>query len=664
MIGGKNLVFDCVLSKSLNVDIKNILKIITICSVIIFLIPTAIAKDITFSELGMATEFTSGMSGTTSTGIFYSEANDYPLSVNVNAYFRTYYKLKVYLNDAQIDSGQIIGNVNFSVTFKNESLKTGKNSIYIVGEPWGVWPFGVQFGNLIIYGTSNISSPDIFLPPPILTSTPTPSPISTPIQTPSPIAKDIKDITFSELGVATEFTSGRSVNTPVGTFYSTSNENPLEITVNAYYLSGYQITIYLNDAPIETGRFTRSSTLTTTVPKANVRDGINTIYINGKPTDLFPFGSDFGNLIIYGTSKIRSPNIFLPPQTPTSIPTTTAPTILQASPTATPSASVNLHGEKTDVVLGENVLLKLSAINIIGNPIMHVQVIIIPPNGWSVTSSEFSKSGAGQYVTMYDLKPEDGSRDIEVKIMPNQIGDNFEVKGRIIYYFEDNLSTREDHTLNLPIKVRERSETLPSNPKSPIPYIIYIFAFIIILLFIYSNIGEQGRGTKKEIVGTPDEETKQEIFGTPAKVDYVFENTIKFLNGNEVYFRYGKNKVEKDYQQDLEHKLALLTERFGYTVLYEAKEGRHRIDFLVDDKVGIEMKVHKGGTQVEKELFYQITKYGKLFPKIIGVVLNDSDTENQQLKNEIEQRLKDQNVIERKDYEIIVKTIRDRYTST
>lgn len=122
------------------------------------------------------------------------------------------------------------------------------------------------------------------------------------------------------------------------------------------------------------------------------------------------------------------------------------------------SASVNLHGEKTDVVLGENVLLKLSAINIIGNPIMHVQVIIIPPNGWSVTSSEFSKSGAGQYTTMYDLKPEDGSRDIEVRIMPNQIGDNFEVKGRIIYYFGDDLSTREDHPLSLPIKVRAESK--------------------------------------------------------------------------------------------------------------------------------------------------------------------------------------------------------------
>lgn len=94
--------------------------------------------------------------------------------------------------------------------------------------------------------------------------------------------------------------------------------------------------------------------------------------------------------------------------TPTITPTPQTP----VETTKKSSSSVNLHGEKTDVVIGENVLLKLSAINIIGNPIMHVQAIIIPPNGWSVTSSEFSKSGAGQYTTMYDL-----NQKMEVEIL-------------------------------------------------------------------------------------------------------------------------------------------------------------------------------------------------------------------------------------------------------
>ena len=116
------------------------------------------------------------------------------------------------------------------------------------------------------------------------------------------------------------------------------------------------------------------------------------------------------------------------------------------------NASVNLHGEKTNVVLGEDILLKLSAVNLITKPTMHVQVIIIPPSGMSVTSSVFVQSGAGQYTTTYELEPGKG-RDIEIRIKSNQIGD-FNVNGRIIYYFGDDITHSEDHTLTLPIKVR------------------------------------------------------------------------------------------------------------------------------------------------------------------------------------------------------------------
>ncbi|MFH1323332.1 MAG: LamG-like jellyroll fold domain-containing protein [Methanobacteriota archaeon] len=125
------------------------------------------------------------------------------------------------------------------------------------------------------------------------------------------------------------------------------------------------------------------------------------------------------------------------------------------------SASVNLHGEKTDVVMGEDILLRLSAVNLITKLKMHVQVIIIPPSGMSVTSSEFSKSAAGQFTANYQLEPGDG-KDIEVRIRSNQIGD-FNVKGRIVYYFGEDKDKAEDHTLNLPIKVRkEPGQTAPA----------------------------------------------------------------------------------------------------------------------------------------------------------------------------------------------------------
>lgn len=115
-------------------------------------------------------------------------------------------------------------------------------------------------------------------------------------------------------------------------------------------------------------------------------------------------------------------------------------------------ASVQLYGEKTDVVMGEDIVLKLSAVNVIAKPPMTVQVIISPPSGMSLTSSEFVTSGAGQYTTSYTVDPGAG-KDIEVRIKPNQPGD-FEVKGRVVYYFGKDKGTKKDLPLSLPVKVR------------------------------------------------------------------------------------------------------------------------------------------------------------------------------------------------------------------
>ena len=124
------------------------------------------------------------------------------------------------------------------------------------------------------------------------------------------------------------------------------------------------------------------------------------------------------------------------------------------------TASVHLHGEKTDVVLGEDILLILSAVNKITNPTMTLQVILIPPSGMSVTSADFVESGAGQYTSTYVIEPGKG-RDIEVGIRSNQVGD-FVVNGEVIYFFEGEEDKPEEHTLSLPIKVRESSSPTPT----------------------------------------------------------------------------------------------------------------------------------------------------------------------------------------------------------
>ncbi|MEA3324872.1 MAG: BatD family protein [Euryarchaeota archaeon] len=133
-------------------------------------------------------------------------------------------------------------------------------------------------------------------------------------------------------------------------------------------------------------------------------------------------------------------------------------------PAAPQNASVKLHGERTDVVIGDNILLKLSAVNLITKPVMHVQVIIIPPSGMSVASSGFAMSGAGQFTSDYETPPGVG-RDIEVAIVANQIG-NFTVEGRVVYYFGEDTAGAEDYTLKLPIRVRSADAHPP--PATPI----------------------------------------------------------------------------------------------------------------------------------------------------------------------------------------------------
>ncbi len=54
-------------------------------------------------------------------------------------------------------------------------------------------------------------------------------------------------------------------------------------------------------------------------------------------------------------------------------------------------------------------------------------------------------------------------RDIEVRIAANQVGD-FDVTGRVIYYFGNNKNDGEDKMLDLPIHVDD-SNPEPSNPE-------------------------------------------------------------------------------------------------------------------------------------------------------------------------------------------------------
>lgn len=116
------------------------------------------------------------------------------------------------------------------------------------------------------------------------------------------------------------------------------------------------------------------------------------------------------------------------------------------------SSSINFYGEKTDVHMGEEILTKLSIVNLVSNPKMHAQVIILPSSGMSVTSADFTKVSAGQFAADYTLEPGDG-RDIEIRLRSNQVGE-FNIKGRVVYYFGDDSGNTQDYALDLPVYVR------------------------------------------------------------------------------------------------------------------------------------------------------------------------------------------------------------------
>lgn len=133
--------------------------------------------------------------------------------------------------------------------------------------------------------------------------------------------------------------------------------------------------------------------------------------------------------------------------------------------TAINEASINFYGEKTDVYIGEEIITRLSIVNLDSNPKMHAQIIILPSSGMSVTSAEFTKVSAGQFASNYVLEPGDG-RDININLRSNQAGE-FNIKGRVVYYFGEDKDNIQDYALDLPVTVRRPTVLTDSKIKNP-----------------------------------------------------------------------------------------------------------------------------------------------------------------------------------------------------
>ena len=187
------------------------------------------------------------------------------------------------------------------------------------------------------------------------------------------------------------------------------------------------------------------------------------------------------------SNKIRKIRIFLVLLSISTMITMTIPYVLAGY-----SSSINFYGEKTDVHMGEDILAKLSIVNLVSNPEMHAQVIILPSSGMSVTSADFTKVSAGQFAADYSLKPGDG-RDIEIRLRSNQVGE-LNIKGRVVYYFGNDNANTQDYALDLPVSVRRVTVLTDVEDKTDQPKglqgfeVLLLGAGIIAFVIIFSVV--------------------------------------------------------------------------------------------------------------------------------------------------------------------------------
>ncbi|MCZ7404872.1 MAG: PsbP-related protein [Candidatus Methanoperedens sp.] len=175
-------------------------------------------------------------------------------------------------------------------------------------------------------------------------------------------------------------------------------------------------------------------------------------------------------------------------------------------------ASIALHREKTKVDVGEEVLLKLSIVNYISNrEPMEVQLILAPPSGMSITSTEFTQSTTGQSTSNYTLNPGQ-NRDIEIRLKANEIG-NFNVEGRVIYYFGENKTSAVIKPFKKPITVKSAgvipvgTTTKPPEPSDGSSIIVGIIAIIAIIFTVYVIFNKIAKTFKNKLTkGKPTTE--------------------------------------------------------------------------------------------------------------------------------------------------------------
>lgn len=126
---------------------------------------------------------------------------------------------------------------------------------------------------------------------------------------------------------------------------------------------------------------------------------------------------------------------------------------------------VNLYGQRTDVLIGDEVILILSVVNPITSPgDLIVQLTLRIPSGWSVTSTEFSTATTGLATAVYRV--EKGSqRHISVNLRANEPYQG-QITGDIDYYIDGNEAKHHTESSLTVIAQKEAPKQEPASGAS------------------------------------------------------------------------------------------------------------------------------------------------------------------------------------------------------
>ena len=158
--------------------------------------------------------------------------------------------------------------------------------------------------------------------------------------------------------------------------------------------------------------------------------------------------------------KLVALNVLPPPITDPGPATTPPPPVPRP-----PEDSVFLDIQNQEVTTGQDIILGISASNLVSDPLMKIKMVLLLSAGLSLTSDNFTEDDDERYTTVYNVAPGD-MRQIEIRLKSDQAG-NFDILGELSYYFEDNENAANLHIFTFPVSIS--AEEIPDQAPAPLP---------------------------------------------------------------------------------------------------------------------------------------------------------------------------------------------------